>query len=169
MILFLPFISATLIHNYSETIALWFVNFEFNASFYYIFRTIGYWVKGYNTIATIGKIIPILTILLVLFYSLIRKNKVERQLLTNSLLFLTVYFLLSTTVHPWYLINLVVLTLFTRYRFAIVWSYFVVLSYFAYSQSPFKENNYLVVIEYAFVISCLLYEAYLNKNKDVIL
>lgn len=165
LVLFLPFVTNTLINNYSETISLWFVNFEFNASFYYVFREIGYWIKGYNTIGIIGKIIPIVTILIILVFSLVKKNKKPTQLLTNSLFALTIYFLISTTVHPWYIINLIALAVFTRYKFAIVWSFLVILSYFAYSQVDFKENIYLLLIEYIFLFGYLIFELSKKNRK----
>ncbi len=158
LILFLPFISETLIHNYSETISLWFVNFEFNASFYYIFREIGYWIKGYNTIGTIGKITPVFSILVILFYSLLKSNKTLKHFFVNSLFALTIYFLLATTVHPWYIANLLIIAIFTKYRFIVTWTFTVVLSYFAYSQVPFKENLFIVFLEYLFVFVFLFYE-----------
>ncbi|NHN27220.1 mannosyltransferase [Flavobacterium jejuense] len=158
LILFLPFVSETLIHNYSETISLWFVNFEFNASFYYIFREIGYWVKGYNTIGIIGKITPIFLIVIILFYSLFRKNKTYNCFFINSLFALAIYFFLSTTIHPWYIINLLIISIFTKYRFVVIWSFVIVISYFAYSQVPFKENLFLIFLEYLFVFGYLFYE-----------
>lgn len=169
IVLFSPFVTNSLIANYSNTIALWFVNFEFNASFYYIFREIGYWVKGYNTIGIIGKIIPIVTILIILIFSLLKNNKKPTQLMTNSLFALTIYFLISTTVHPWYIINLIMIAVFTRYKFAVVWSFLVVLSYFAYSQTDFKESTYLLFTEYLFLFGYLIFElTKTNKSKEVI-
>ncbi len=165
VVLFLPFVTNTLINNYSETIALWFVNFEFNASFYYLVRAIGYWIKGYNTIGIIGKIIPIISVIMILIFSLLKKNIKPIQLLSNSLFALTIYFLISTTVHPWYIINLIALAVFTRYKFAIVWSFLVVLSYFAYSQADFKENIYLLLIEYMFLFGYLIFELSKRNRK----
>ncbi|VXA93677.1 Mannosyltransferase [Flavobacterium sp. 9AF] len=168
ILFFLPFLTNSLIQNYSETIALWFVNFEFNASFYYFFREIGYWIKGYNTIGIIGKITPVFTIIMILFFALVKENRNSYSFFINSLFALTCYFLISTTVHPWYVINLIILSLFTKYRFAIVWSFTIILSYFAYSQTPFQENMILIFLEYVIVLGFLYYEFFKNnKNKTL--
>lgn len=151
VVLFIPFLSTAMAENYSNTIALWFVNFEFNASFYYIIREIGFYYKGYNIIHSTGKVIPILIIIFILLQSFFGKNKTTPELLKSILLVLSIYFFVSTTIHPWYVINLVLVSVFTKYKFPIVWSFTVVLSYFAYSGQLFKENLMLNVIEYAVV------------------
>ena len=145
-----------MISNYLETISLWFINFEFNASFYYIIRAIGFYFKGYNIIGSVGKIIPIITILVILFYTFFRKNNTLNLIINNALIVLTIYLLLSTTVHPWYIINLVLLSVFTNYKYAIAWSFTVFLSYFAYSNNLFKENMSLIFIEYFIVFGFIL-------------
>ena len=160
---FLPFLSSHLLDNYVNTIALWFVNFEFNASFYYLIRTVGFYFKGYNIIGSVGKIMPILLLLFVALVAFLRKNNTSHQVFTSFLMVLAVYFFQATTVHPWYVINLVLIACFTKYRFPMVWSFSVFLSYFAYSNALFKENLLLVFIEYLFVFSFLFYEIWGEK------
>lgn len=75
---------------------------------------------------------------------------------------------MSTTVHPWYIIFLVVLAIFTEYRYALLWSAVVVLSYFAYSKIDFEENLWLLAIEYFAVYTYLLYEIITAHSKKVI-
>ena len=164
LLTFLPFYSPELVSNYSKTIGLWFTNFEFNASIYYIIREIGFYVKGYNIIQTIGKFTPFVTLLVFLYFAIFKKNKSAIHLFSNALFALSIYFFISTTVHPWYIINVVFLSLFTRFKFPISWSYLVILSYFAYSNTPFKENYILLLIEYGLVFTILFYELIAPKK-----
>lgn len=151
LVTFAPFLSSEFFANFSATILLWFQNFEFNASIYYIIRWIGFQTVGWNIIGTVGKILPLITILVLLVLSVFRKYKHTRQLITGMLFGISVYFLLSTTVHPWYVATPLLLCLFTRYKFPVVWSAVVMLSYAAYGATGFDENLWLVGVEYLLV------------------
>ncbi|PQJ77281.1 mannosyltransferase [Polaribacter glomeratus] len=164
LLFFLPFYASELIANYTNSVSLWFKDFEFNASFYYLFREIGYLFRGYNEIAILGKILPILTILFLIVISLFRKNKTMIQLITALLFGLCFYYFTATTIHPWYLATPIILSVFTKYKFPIVWSLVVILSYQGYSNPTWKENLWIVAIEYSIVFSFLIYEI---KNINV--
>ena len=165
LVCFLPFFSMQFGKNYLNTVALWFVNFEFNASIYYVVRSIGYSIEGYNIIAAVGKVTPFVIVAMVFAFSISHRNKETKFLIINMLLALSIYFFLSTTVHPWYIASLVALSVFTGYKFPIVWSVVVVLSYYAYSNPLFKENSLLLFAEYVIVYTCFLLEM-VNKRKD---
>jgi hypothetical protein len=164
LITFLPFISSEFIQNFSSTISLWFQNFEFNASVYYVIRWIGFQIVGWNLIETVGKILPVLVLLFVLGIAFFRKNDKPQQLITLMLFAISFYFLMSTTVHPWYLATPLLLSVFTKYKFPIVWSFMVVLSYSAYGKDDFDEKLWLVALEYIVVIGFAVWEILL-KNK----
>ena len=157
-LLFLPFFSSELIDNYSNSVGLWFRNFEFNASFYYIFREIGYFFRGYNEIAIIGKITPVLTILFLLYVTFFRKNKDSIQLITAMLFGLCFYYFTATTVHPWYVATPLILSVFTKYKFPVVWSLLIILTYQAYANTPWQENLSIVFLEYFVLYSFISYE-----------
>ncbi|GGG95451.1 hypothetical protein GCM10011416_11240 [Polaribacter pacificus] len=163
-ILFAPFLSATMQQNYSDSVGLWFRVFEFNPSFYYIFREIGYLFRGYNEIAVIGKIIPILTIVFLISISLFRKNNSPIQLITAFLFGLSFYYFTSTTIHPWYLGTLLLLSIFTKYRFPLIWTCVIILSYAAYSYVPYRENPWWLLLEYSIVYGTLCYELFLKPK-----
>ena len=163
LLTFAPFISSAFIDNFSTTIGLWFKKFEFNASIYYIIRWVGYQVVGWNIIGTVGTILPKIFIGLLLVIAVFRNNTNLTQLITAMLLSISLYFALSTTVHPWYIATPLLLCVFTRYRFAVVWSFTAVLSYYAYSNAAFVENLWLVAIEYILVFAVFIIEVKTKK------
>lgn len=158
ILLFLPFLSSDLIDSYTNSVGLWFRNFEFNASLYYIAREIGYLFRGYNEIAIIGKILPAIAVTFLTIITFFRKNKNPQELITGLLIGLTFYYFTTTTMHPWYLATLVLLSVFTKYRFPVVWSLVIVLSYQAYANNPWRENLWVVGLEYLLVFGVLIWE-----------
>ncbi len=155
---FAPILSSAFIENFIATIGLWFQKFEFNASFYYIVRWIGFQVKGYNIIETAGKALPVLVVLILMGLSFFKKNNSTQKLITSMLFGFTAYLFLSTTVHPWYLAIPLILSVFTNYKYVLVWSFTIILSYFAYSGEQFQENLWVVGLEYLLVFACLIWE-----------
>jgi alpha-1,6-mannosyltransferase len=162
---FLPFLSREFIQNYLSTVGLWFQKFEFNASLYYLLRALGYAFRGFNEIAIIGPTLAIGILLFTLAMSVCKQNKHSLGLITTMVFVLSLYFLFATTVHPWYLATPLVLSVFTQYRFTVIWSFVVFLSYFAYSSAVFYENLWIVFVEYLIVYVVLLYELYAKKNR----
>ncbi|WP_104735490.1 mannosyltransferase [Hanstruepera ponticola] len=162
---FLPFYNPQFLNNYTETVGLWFQNFEFNASLYYLFREIGFWISGYNQIAIIGKLLAFTVCSSVIMLGLIRNNTNTKNVVLSMLLALTVYLFLSTTVHPWYLVTLLLLSVFTHYKFPLVWSFMIVLSYLAYSYTDYSENLWIIAFEYVVVFIVFLWD--LKKTKPL--
>lgn len=161
---FLPFVSTELIVNFGASIGLWFQNFEFNASIYYIIRWIGFQVVGWNIIGTVGKILPLVVIVLIMVFSLARRNYDKQILLTSMLFGICSYLLLSTTIHPWYLTIPLVLSIYTHYRFLWIWTFTIFFSYHAYRLPEFSEHMGWVTLEYGVVVGYFIYEVFKNKK-----
>ena len=164
LLLFSPFFSSQFIDNYSKTVGLWFGNFEFNASIYYIAREIGYLFRGWNEIAIIGKMLPIITIIFILYLSFLKKNIDVKKLIAAMLFSFTIYLFLSTTVHPWYIATILILSVFTNYKFPLIWSFVVIISYLAYANVDNTENLWIIGLEYLAVFSVFIYEVLINKK-----
>lgn len=169
VVLFSPFLSQDLFSNYSTSVGLWFTTFEFNASFYYLLRKIGYLITGYNEIAIIGKITALSTIIFIVIIAFLRRNNVIESLIISMLLGISFYYFFSSTVHPWYVATPLLLSIFTKYRFPIFWSFVVILSYHAYASSDWKENLILVAFQYILLFSYIMYEFKKHIIKKTIL
>lgn len=163
-LLFLPFLSVEFFQKYSSSIGLWFQKFEFNASIWYVIRWIGLQIEGYNILIYAGPILAVLIFLFVLLLSFFGKKVNLKRLLVLMLLVISIYFFLATTMHPWYLATPLLLSVFTRLKFALVWSFVVVFSYFTYSSPEFEENLWLLALEYLAVFGVLIRDLFRYKS-----
>ena len=167
LLCFLPFFNHAFFEHYSATIGLWFSNFEFNAGVYNLVKSISvtfFGAKPWVLIKGYGTFIKVAVILLILLMAFFKKHDTLKQLFLSMLLVLGSYYLLSSTMHPWYLSFLLGVSLFTTFRFVLLWTAMVILSYYAYSQPDFKENLWLLALEYLLVIGYMGYEIVKNHN-----
>jgi len=163
IILFLPFFSFEFFENYSATIGLWFSNFEFNASIYYFLKWALAGIKNLNLINSMGAVVTCVFVIQT-SYQLLQKKKETKALLLMIFWVLSGYYFISTTVHPWYITNLLLLSIFTNYRFIILWSYTLIFSYFAYGEFNVKESSLWLSLEYIPVFVMLMWEIYSKKK-----
>jgi hypothetical protein len=167
LLLFLPFLSAEFIQHITNSLQLYFFTFEFNASIYYIVREIGLTLYGYNIISFAGKILPVITVLILLILLFLQFKKNTTQQLFTSLVFaILTYYLFSSVVHPWYISTLILLGIFSNYTFPVVWGGLIFLSYHAYGKNFFSENLLFVCTEYLLLLAYIFCEIRKKKNTE---
>jgi len=140
---------------------LYFKRFEFNASIYYVVRWFGYQIKGYNIIGTAGIRLAYIPVLFIFMFSIF-KTKSINVLITKMLFSISIYFFTATIIHPWYVVTLVCLSVFTNYRYTVLWSGLAVLSYATYRDTTYQEILWLNALEYVTVYAFFFYELYRN-------
>ncbi|MCX2741090.1 glycosyltransferase family 87 protein [Pontibacter anaerobius] len=162
---FAPLINQDVLQHIFQSLDLYFQRFEFNASVYYLLRWLGFRLAGYNLISILGPLLSLVTLVTILSMASVKKLGSVRRLAGYMAAALTVYLLLSTTVHPWYLSTLLALTVMSHFRFAITWSGLAMLSYAAYRTPTYHEDLLLVTLEYTMVLLWLMVELYLYRQR----
>lgn len=136
--------------GFSESLDLYFRKFEFNASIYYVLRSIGNYFYGYNMIAKIGPYMGLAVFVLTFLLAYLARQNFE-SFISFCLIVLTVFLLLSTTVHPWYLSLGVILSVFVRIRYLVAWSFLIILSYSKYLEID-TIHYLLIALEYSVLL-----------------
>lgn len=164
LLFFLPFLlSPNFIAGFRSSLELYQQKFEFNASLYYLARAVGYWQVGWNQIATIGPSLAKAAAVGVLLMALLDRRSDWNSLASGWMWAFVLYLLCATTVHPWYLSVPIALSVFTRWRFPLVWSFLIMLTYTNYLTDPYEENLWLVGGEYVIVSITIIYELWLRR------
>ncbi|MBV6644465.1 MAG: DUF2029 domain-containing protein [Cyclobacteriaceae bacterium] len=154
---FLPMINSAITNGMLSSLGLYFQKFEFNASIYFLVREVGYWIKGYNAIQTIGPALGILTLLSICGWSIYSSSR-NHLTAFPLLISLCLYLAFATTVHPWYVLTLIPLGILSGYYFPVVWSLAIFLTYAGYATPEFHLPPYLVAIEYGCVLVFSIFE-----------
>lgn len=162
-VLFYPLLSPNAIENFGSSIQLYLDRFEFNGSIYYVLSAIGEWLFGYNPIRWLGPTLTGLAMIWVLFQWIRMEKHSLLDATRKSLWAILGYYLLSTTVHPWYVSTLVLLGIMSRRPFAVIWSVVVFVSYSAYETSIYEENPILITLEYLILLIAIMYPKFLRK------
>jgi alpha-1,6-mannosyltransferase len=163
LLFLLPLLNWEIVSGFRESIGYYFKKFEFNASIYYLVREWGFWKYGYNIIQTVGwKLALYATAAIFLFIGWdawkVWKEKAQHTIWFTYLILLTIYFLFSTVVHPWYVCSLVAFSAFTPSRYVVVWSALIMMTYAGYSMDGYNESLLLVAVEYVLVVIFALAE-----------
>jgi len=157
LIVFSPLIFGLDFANFGQSIDLYFQKFEFNGGIYYIMRYLGQLWIGYNLIHYIGPLLGMIALVLIL-----KKAYEEEYSLIAFIRFaffaFCSYLFLATTIHPWYLMVPIVCSVFLKWRFAILWSFLILLTYINYSYNTYYENLLIVAFEYGCVLLFMLWE-----------
>lgn len=154
--------------GFLSSLDLYFRTFEFNASFYYVARYLGTCWMGYNPISITGPAIGLLAGILILIVSWRSRNYPYADWMVTGMWVYILWLLGSTTVHPWYLIVPLGLSLFSRFRFILAWSFTIFLSYHAYQYDPVQENATILALEYLPIFIWVGFEWwYVPKRKGV--
>lgn len=148
LLIFMPVFGGIQITTFMASMDLYFQKFEFNASIYYVLRAVGQWLSGYNLIKYLGPILGIITIGYNIRYAVRSKDFTIKDFTFYSLIVWSMYLILATTVHPWYVSTILFFTVFTQKRYAILWSYLIFMTYVNYSYPVYYENLWFIAMEY---------------------
>ena len=158
LLTFIPFFWSLDLANFLASVNLYFQSFEFNASIYYLLRSIGYWVTGYNQIAVIGPLLSLGTVSFIAYLALRKKMVEVSDLWKYCMMAFACYLFCTTTIHPWYLIMLLFFNTSFKWRWVLAWSALIILSYSTYMHPDFKQNLFLISLEYMLVIGLMIWE-----------
>ena len=133
--------------GFGESLDLYFRSFEFNGSLYGVASALGTWYKGWNWIAVVGPGLSVASFASIVGVSIYRCWR-GLDLATTLLYCMGIYLLCATTVHPWYFVYLIGMSVLTPFRWPLVLGLTAFLSYAAYGVDPVAVPVWALCLEY---------------------
>jgi hypothetical protein len=188
-VIFALFYDWDMVLKIRESMQLYFQRFEFNASVYYLFRyqlIEDYWrlwdyhdyfmkvewvenALRLDWYVILRRILPILSVIGILGTAC--RHYSIATVANGCLWAFALYFCFGTTIHPWYISSLVLLSVVTNYRFPLFWSAMIGGTYIAYQGGTFEEQTWMIVLEYSVVLAVLVVEWWkqnTTQDKDIL-
>lgn len=156
IVMFLPFIDQQLLPNLSDTVGKFYNLFEFNASLYYLFVKLTSLFTDGDYSQTIAMLLGAVSMIGILFISF--KNFTKEKFYEKALWIFFIYFLSAAMVQPWYISTMIMLCIFSRFKFPLVFSLLVLLSYYPYLLKVYDENMFVIFLEYSLLFIFMIYE-----------
>jgi len=152
--------------NFIASLRLYFKAFEFNSFLLHHVVEYGKYQYGWNLAQRYAPILAQISIFIILSLALYGNAVKWEVIFKRMTLAFFFYLLFSSTIHPWYIIPLLSLSLFTNYTFPIVWSFAIMLSYYFYRDLNNQDFYYrlLVNLEYGIVLVVFLFEVFSKKT-----
>lgn len=153
IISWIPIYTTNLLQHFSSSLKLYVSYLEFNGPFFELIRsTLGdHLVKGTG-------LLSILTLLALGLYA-VHLFRSKRTNWPNAMLWLlAIYLFGAQAVHPWYILPLIAFAVLTEWRWPILWSLLIVPTYLTYSQDPFTQPYWWLIIEYSLLAIFIAWE-----------
>lgn len=160
-------INAGNLYHFLDSLRLYFQSFGFNSfTFHYINRFVKYFTH-YNPLGYTGPVMSLIVMGMILYFAFKFKSTNWKRFTERMFFGFFLYLILGTTLHPWYVIPLLGLSVFTNYAFATVWSFLIFLSYFAYMEGHWHSasNRLIINIEYA-ILLVYLYREWIKRGSS---
>jgi alpha-1,6-mannosyltransferase len=145
----LPWIDSRNYAHFMTSLTLYFKVFEFNSFILHYYLQYGYWKLGWNATMFYGPRLARIAIQCITVLAFYGEIKTTQALFKRMTIAYFMYLILSSTLHPWYILPLLFLSMFTSYIFPIIWSVTVMLSYAFYTKENSASSDILILwIEY---------------------
>ena len=158
-------LDANNIYNFIESLTLYFKVFEFNSLILFAYLEYGRTQSDWGMLYKYGPQLARISFAFIMILALYGQITDWKKLYNRLTIAFFIYLMLSSTIHPWYVLPLLALSMFTNYTFAIAWSFTIFLSYFFYTigDSSSMLVRSFIYLEYFIVVFFFVYEMIKKK------
>jgi hypothetical protein len=160
----LIFLNSENVTNFLISLRLYFGIFEFNSFIQHYVISFFKVLTGWRMIREIAPVFSLIILGLVSYLAFKKSIDDWQSFFKKITLGLLIYLLLTSTVHPWYILPLLALSVFTEYSFAIIWSCLVFLSYSYYAENSSHLTNSILVAGEYLLLGHVLYVELISKR-----